>query len=60
MKISKSAACILAGALLSTSASAEQLWSSFSLSYLKGSDYEVGDNERQVVTIEHASGHSWR
>ena len=59
MKISKSAACILAGALLSTSASAEQLWSSFSLSYLKGSDYEVGDNERQVVTIEHASGHSW-
>ena len=53
---------LLAGAMLATAsvpASAEQLWSSFSLSYLNGNDYEVGDNQRQVFTLEHASGHNW-
>lgn len=59
MKIKTTAACILSGAILSTPASAEQLWSSFSLTYLNGSEYEVGDDDRQVVTVEHASGHSW-
>ncbi|GGB81222.1 ion channel protein Tsx [Marinobacterium zhoushanense] len=59
MTITKTAACILTGALLSTTVSAEQLWSDFSLSYLNGSEYEVGDDDRQVVTVEHASGHSW-
>ncbi len=38
---------------------AEMLWSSFSLSYLKGSEYELGDSTRRVLTVEHASGHSW-
>lgn len=59
MHIKSSAALILAGALVSTTASAEKLWSDFSLSYLKGSDYEVGDSNRQVYTFEHASGHTW-
>ncbi|WP_296055165.1 DUF5020 family protein [uncultured Amphritea sp.] len=62
MKKLQTSACVLAGAIASTlsaSASAEMLWSSFSLSYLNGSDYEVGDPDRQVVTVEHASGHSW-
>lgn len=50
----------LCGAVcLSSTASAEQLWSNFSLSYLNGSNYEVGDNQREVLTVEHASGHSW-
>ncbi|WP_299200115.1 DUF5020 family protein [uncultured Amphritea sp.] len=62
MKTVQTSACLLAGAIISTispMASAEMLWSSFSLSYLNGSDYEVGDPDRQVVTVEHASGHSW-
>ncbi|MBR9868998.1 MAG: DUF5020 family protein [Oceanospirillales bacterium] len=62
MKKLPTSACVLAGVIASTlsaSASAEMLWSSFSLSYLNGSDYEVGDPDRQVVTVEHASGHSW-
>ncbi|UTW02173.1 DUF5020 family protein [Amphritea atlantica] len=62
MKKVPTSVCVVAGAMLSTlsaSASAEMLWSSFSLSYLNGSDYEVGDPDRQVVTVEHASGHSW-
>ncbi|MEH6576965.1 MAG: outer membrane protein OmpK, partial [Amphritea sp.] len=29
------------------------------IAYLNGSDYEVGDPDRQVLTVEHASGHSW-
>lgn len=59
MKITTTASCILTGAILCSPASAEQLWSSFSLTYLNGSDYEVGDDDRQVITVEHASGHSW-
>ncbi|SEQ03576.1 Nucleoside-specific outer membrane channel protein Tsx [Amphritea atlantica] len=62
MKIAPMSVSVVAGAMLSTlsmSASAEMLWSSFSLTYLNGSDYEVGDPDRQVVTVEHASGHSW-
>ncbi|MEH6651342.1 MAG: outer membrane protein OmpK [Motiliproteus sp.] len=47
-------------ATFSTPASAEMLWDRFSLSYLYGSDYKfVEDGEMSVVTIEHASGHSW-
>ena len=42
-----------------TGAHAKQLWSSFSLSYLKGENYEVGDESREVLTVEHASGHTW-
>ncbi|SIS70312.1 outer membrane protein OmpK [Neptunomonas antarctica] len=59
MKLKTTVALALTGILISGGASANQLWSNFSVSYLKGSDYEVGDNKRQVVTFEHASGHSW-
>lgn len=38
---------------------AEVLWSTFSLSYLQGNNYEVGDNKRKIVTFEHAAGTSW-
>jgi len=59
MTVKTSAALILAGTLISSSVSAEMLWSDFSLSYLNGSDYEVGDPDRQVFTVEHASAHNW-
>jgi len=48
----------LALAIPATS-SADMLWNDFSLSYLKGNDYEVGDAKREVITLEHASGHTW-
>ncbi len=51
---------LAAGVLLaSSSVSAKQIWSDFSLSLLKGSDYEVGDADRDVLTVEHVSGHNW-
>lgn len=59
MKITTKTFCILGGAVLSTAVSAEQQWSDFSLSYLKGSDYEVVDPDQQTITVEHASGHNW-
>lgn len=34
-------------------------WSNISLSYLHGSDYEIGDEDREVYTLEVASGFSW-
>lgn len=50
-------------AMSSTIASAEQFWSDFSVSALTGSDYlnpfTATEDSRNVVTIEHASGHSW-
>lgn len=45
--------------VLTIPASAETIWSDFSLSYLSGDDYEVGDNSRNVATFEYASGTSW-
>jgi nucleoside-specific outer membrane channel protein Tsx len=59
MKIRKTALCILGGVLISSTASAELLWSDFSLSYLKGSNYEVVDPDQQTITVEHASAHNW-
>jgi len=38
---------------------ADTLWSDFSVSLLKGNDYEVGDNSKTIVTFEHAAGLSW-
>ncbi|RLT92081.1 DUF5020 family protein [Ketobacter sp.] len=52
-------ALVLASGLISANAQAEMIWSTFSLSYLKGDHYKVGDNEREVLTVEHASGHDW-
>ncbi|RBW46660.1 DUF5020 domain-containing protein [Psychromonas sp. B3M02] len=46
-----------------TNASAEQLWSDFSLSGLVGSEYvdpfSSTEDTRKVFTFEHASGHNW-
>jgi len=49
----------ITGILSTSGASAEMLWSTASLTYLKGNNHELGDNSRQVVTFEHASSHSW-
>ena len=38
---------------------AKTLWSDFSVSYLTGNDYEVGDSDREVATFEYASGTTW-
>ena len=58
MKISKlmfaSAILLFGGA-----ASADILWQDLSVTYLKGSNYRVGDADRQVYTLEHVAGTSW-
>lgn len=46
-------------AVFSLSAQAKTLWSDYSVTYLNGSNYEVGDSDREVLTIEYASGTSW-
>ncbi|MEH6624968.1 MAG: outer membrane protein OmpK [Motiliproteus sp.] len=38
---------------------AEMLFSNASISYLKGDHYQLGDKQRQVITLEHASGFGW-
>jgi nucleoside-specific outer membrane channel protein Tsx len=38
---------------------AETYFQDFSLTYLKGDDYEVGDNEREVFTFEYVNVSSW-
>lgn len=60
MKSKLATSAILAGSLIANPASAEMLWSNFSLSYLNGNQYEfTPTGAMQVITIEHASGHSW-
>lgn len=49
----------LIAALAAPSVPAEQYWSDASLTYLNGSDYEVGDSDRQVITFEYVAGYSW-
>lgn len=51
--------CTLCCALASAGVSAKQLWSDFSLSYVKGSQFEVVEPDQQTITVEHASGHDW-
>ncbi|MEI6895310.1 MAG: DUF5020 domain-containing protein [Colwellia sp.] len=50
-------------AMAASTASAEQLWSDFSLTVLTGSDYlnpfTETEDDRNVFTFEHASGHTW-
>ncbi|MCJ8318867.1 MAG: nucleoside-binding protein [Colwellia sp.] len=45
--------------MFSNSVYAETLWSDYSVTYLQGSHYEVGDENRKVVTFEYVSGTSW-
>jgi len=59
MKKAVSVTLVLTGLFVSTTVSAKQLWSDFSISYLNGNDYELGDNSREVITFEHASVHNW-
>ncbi|MBS97142.1 MAG: ion channel protein Tsx [Oceanospirillaceae bacterium] len=48
------------GIALAPAASAELLWQDFSLTYVGAEDYELMANESgQVITVDHASGHSW-
>lgn len=49
----------LALAATVTSVNAKAVWSDYSVTYLNGSNYEVGDSDRQVLTFEYASGTSW-
>lgn len=53
---------LLAGLALAatvTSVNAKTLWSDYSVTYLNGSNYEVGDSDREVITFEYASGTTW-
>lgn len=50
---------LFASALCITSATAEVLWQNASISLLSGDAYEIDDHSRTVVTLEHASGHTW-
>ena len=50
---------VLALALCSMTINAETLWSDYSVTYLNGSDYEVGDSKRQVATFEHTAKTTW-
>ena len=57
--MSKKIIAALLTALVAPVASAEMLWDDTSWTLLNGGDYEVGDEERTVFTVEHASGHTW-
>ncbi|MGM0524706.1 MAG: nucleoside-binding protein [Pseudomonadota bacterium] len=50
---------ILATLFLAAPVKGEILWQDFSATYLYGEDYRVGDNQREVITFEHAAGASW-
>ena len=45
--------------ITSITAQAKTVWSDFSVTYLNGSDYEVGDTDREVITLEYVSGTTW-
>ncbi|KPV94609.1 Nucleoside-specific channel-forming protein, Tsx [Pseudoalteromonas sp. P1-9] len=49
----------LAALCLTTTVSAKTHFSDFSVSYLNGNNYEVGDNKKQIVTLEHFAVTSW-
>ena len=44
---------------LSLTAQSKTIWSDYSVSYLRGNDYKVGDSSKSVVTFEYAAGTSW-
>jgi len=59
LKKLKLSVCFVGLGLASSAVQAEMLWSDFSVSYLSGDQYKVGDKSRQYLTVEHASGHNW-
>lgn len=52
---------LVAATLLASisSVSAKTIWSDFSVTGLTGSDYELGDNSREVLSFEHTAGTTW-
>jgi nucleoside-specific outer membrane channel protein Tsx len=42
-----------------TTVTAKTVWSDYSITYLKGSHYEVGDTDKTVYTFEYATGTTW-
>ncbi|WP_426358254.1 DUF5020 domain-containing protein [Pseudocolwellia sp. HL-MZ19] len=63
LKTLASLALIPTIALCSINVSAKQIWSDYSVTAMTGSDYlnpfAGTEDDRDVVTIEHASGHTW-
>ena len=63
IKTIKKLALVTAIAMCSTGVSAKELWSDFSITAMTGADYlepfSGTEDDRSVVTIEHASGHTW-
>lgn len=45
--------------IIPVSSHADVKWSDFSVSLLRGTNYQVGDANRTVFTLEHAAGYSW-
>jgi len=50
---------IIALVCVSAPANSKQLWGDISQSALYGSNYEIGDPSRYVLTTEYAGGHNW-
>ncbi|WP_221935052.1 nucleoside-binding protein [Catenovulum sediminis] len=50
---------VISTMLISVSLSAKTLWSDFSLTALKGKNYQIGDKQRDVFTMEYAAGLNW-
>lgn len=63
--LKNNAMAMVAGVLVSTTAAAEMQWRDSSFTLLHGEDYELDyslstdDSNRDVITFEHVSGHSW-
>ncbi len=49
----------LIGTFTSVKALGETIWKDFRITYLQGNNYLVGDNKREIWTIEHASKSTW-
>ena len=50
---------VIVFSLIPLSSLADTIWNDFSVSYLSGSDYQVGPSEKQLITLEYVSGESW-
>ncbi len=55
----KSILTLLLLTFVTVPSSAKTIWSDYSVSYLSGHNYEVGDNSRKVAKFEYASGTTW-
>ncbi len=60
MKRMFAVSAVALGMTLSQTVSAALLWQDFSLTYVRGENYELmPSDDGYVITVEHASGHSW-